>query len=165
MTTAHPPREEAENFGSPAVRLIPWSPSTKDAPPEAAISERLKYARSELSLSVEALARLTKRCDLAEAKGVSPSSLLRYENAESLPGARELRLLCEALEVPAQWLLMGQIQSGGISPAQQQLFASLAEVIREAVREVVKNNAAGEQVQKLRGALNRAAMLEMARKP
>lgn len=108
----------------PVVRLQPMIPA--GAAPETGIGERIKYARSELSLSVDALARLTKRYDqFGEEKGISPTSITRYESGESLPGARELRLLCEAFDVPVQWLLLGQLPNSGRNAVEQQLLEAL----------------------------------------
>lgn len=77
--------------------------------PESRFGERLKDARHQLGLSVEALSRLCKSYDKQEAKGISPPTLGRYESGDTLPGLRELRLLSEALTVPAQWLVTGDI--------------------------------------------------------
>lgn len=140
-------------------------PAAIGTPPEGAIGERLKYARSELSLSVEALARLTKPYDKHESKGVSPTSIARYESGESLPGARELRLLCEALDVPPQWLLLGSLPNMGKSQPQQALIAALQQFIRETQEDV---NLGGElaSVHTQRWAVEeRAKWLEEARKP
>lgn len=44
-------------------------------------------------------------------KGLTPTMLARYEKGVNekpvLPGARELRILCGALNVSADWLLLG----------------------------------------------------------
>jgi len=63
--------------------------------PESRLGDRVRYARSELKLNAEALSRLTKEYDL-QGTGLSPTSIARYESGESLPGARELRILCFA---------------------------------------------------------------------
>lgn len=75
-------------------------------PPEEGIGERIKKRREELRLNYEELARLTTKCDYW-GKGLSGVSLARYEKGEALPGARELRLLCESLHLPSEWLLLG----------------------------------------------------------
>lgn len=77
-----------------------------NATPESRLGERVRYARNELNLNIEALSRLSKEYD-AHGSGVSPTSIARYESGESLPGIREFRLLCEALELPIAWLLYG----------------------------------------------------------
>lgn len=77
------------------------------APPESGIGKRIAYCRGQLNnLSVEALARYTKYFDQ---DGISKASIVRYESGDSLPGTRELRILCDALWVTPNWLLMGAI--------------------------------------------------------
>lgn len=82
-------------------------------PAESGIGKRIAYCRGQLdNLSLDALARYTKFFDV---EGISRGSLFRYEVGQTLPGARELRILCNALWVPPNWLLMGKIEtaSGG----------------------------------------------------
>lgn len=83
--------------------------------PESRLGERVRYARNELKLNAEALSRLTKEYDLQGA-GLSPTSIARYESGDSLPGAREFRILCEAFQVPASWLLYGDPTEGTKRP-------------------------------------------------
>jgi transcriptional regulator with XRE-family HTH domain len=82
------------------------SAPTSYTPPEEGIGERIRARREELRLNYEELARLTAKCDYW-GKGLSGVSLARYEKGEALPGARELRLLCESLRLPPEWLLLG----------------------------------------------------------
>jgi transcriptional regulator with XRE-family HTH domain len=77
-----------------------------NSPPESRLGERVRYARNELKLNIEALSRLTKEYDL-QGTGLSPTSIARYESGDSLPGIREFRILCESLELPISWLLYG----------------------------------------------------------
>ena len=79
-------------------------------PPEDGIGERIKDRRKEWGLSVEQLSALTVKFDHWKSKGVSSASIFRYEKVGpdgSLPGARELCLLCAALNVTPNWLLLG----------------------------------------------------------
>ncbi len=77
---------------------------------EAGIGKRIAYCRGQLdNLSVEAFVRYTKNFD---ADGISRMSIIRYEAGESLPGARELRILCDALWVSPSWMLTGIVDSG-----------------------------------------------------
>jgi|GEM_PF-4828891 transcriptional regulator with XRE-family HTH domain len=81
-------------------------------PPEEGIGERIRARREELRLNYEELARLTARCDYwGEKKGLTSAMVARYEKGVDgrpvLPGARELRILCEALYVQPEWLLLG----------------------------------------------------------
>lgn len=74
---------------------------------EAGIGKRIAYCRGQLdNLSVEALSRYTKNFD---ENGISRMSIIRYEAGDSLPGARELRILCNALWVSPTWLLTGYV--------------------------------------------------------
>lgn len=89
-----------------------FSNGSKYVPPESGIGERIKEARKNLNISVEQLSDLTSRFDhearYVDGSGISTPSLYRYEKSERLPGARELRLLCEALKVSPNWLLLGE---------------------------------------------------------
>lgn len=119
MATRNPASEEEfasqqTAFGSqPAFVLQEVSltdmVATPGAPPESLLGERIRYARSDLRLSIEALSRLTKEYDQPEG-GLSPTSISRYESGESLPGLREFRLIAESLDVPVGWLLYGTIE-------------------------------------------------------
>jgi transcriptional regulator with XRE-family HTH domain len=91
--------------------------------PEDKLGERLKLKRIALGLNYEQLARLTVEYDVpgvvgvpAEQspgkKGLTAAMIARYERGVKgrpvMPGARELRLLCDALDVAADWLLYGR---------------------------------------------------------
>jgi transcriptional regulator with XRE-family HTH domain len=81
----------------------------KDA--DLSIGERIQKKRKEHGLSVDGLSLLTASFDfgvLAESeKGLSSQTLYRYEKAEREPATREIRLLCSALNVSADWLIFG----------------------------------------------------------
>jgi len=110
-------------------------------PPEETIRYRIKARRQELGLNVEELARLTEEYDYAaetvgekaKSRGISPSMLRRYEydaeNGGSKPGARELCLLCAALDVSADWLLLGEKPSDEKSPVQLAAMAFVDAVL------------------------------------
>ena len=86
-------------------------PRPSSAPPEDGIWERVRDKRKELGLSVQDLSRLTALYDYWGGKGVSRSMLARYENPEGFkPGAREIGLLCAALDVSADWLVLGIVE-------------------------------------------------------
>ena len=77
-------------------------------PPENEIGLRVKNRRFELDLKVEELARLTQEYDYSEdKKGIAASSIHRYESGAFKPAMREIRLLCDALETSADWLIRG----------------------------------------------------------
>jgi len=99
-------------------------PAPFGSPTESIFGARVQAARNHFGLSVDALSRVTKATDTHEGRGISATALLRYEAGEALPGARELRLLTEALGVSADWLLTGEAVPG-ISIAEQELLAAL----------------------------------------
>lgn len=93
------------SYTTESVSLRDMYADASDAP-ESRLGERVRYARNDLKLNIEALSRLTKEYD-SQGSGLSPTSIARYESGESLPGIREFRLLCESLELPIAWLLYG----------------------------------------------------------
>lgn len=103
-------------------------------PPEDGIGNRIKERRDELRLNVEELARLTKEYDFAVKKGISPSTLRRYEYRTGgfKPGAREICLLCDALDISADWLVRGVRRSNGNEPAQEAFNAFM-----DAVKKII----------------------------
>jgi transcriptional regulator with XRE-family HTH domain len=102
-------------------------------PPESWLGARLELVRNHFGLSVDALARVTKAWDDHEGKGISATALLRYEAKDeakrALPGAREIRLLSQALGVSADWLLTG-VATPGVEAAQQEVLAALFKLHR-----------------------------------
>lgn len=74
--------------------------------PEDGIGDRIRSAREGRGLSQTALAARTKMVDQA-GKGVARTVLVGYESGNFRPGAREIRLLCQALSVTPNWLIMG----------------------------------------------------------
>lgn len=77
--------------------------------PEKGIGKRIAFCRAQMdNLSVEALSRYIKNFDN---DGISRTTIVRYESGENTPGAREIRILCDALWVPADWLLFGEASS------------------------------------------------------
>lgn len=68
------------------------------------IAEALKSARQRHKLTLEQLSSLTKKID-PSGMGISRVSLSRYENGDSLPGLRELRLISFATRRPLSLLV------------------------------------------------------------
>jgi transcriptional regulator with XRE-family HTH domain len=92
------------------ISLPPYMPEP-NPDPEKDIGKRIAYCRAQMdNLSVEALARYTKRFDR---EGVSRMAITRYE-AGSVPTCRELRILADALDVPVRWLLFADGGSDGL---------------------------------------------------
>lgn len=78
---------------------------------EEGIAERIKRARKALDLTVEDLSAATALFDVGDRegeRGVSVPTLYRYEANGTKPGARELRLLCFALNISPNMLLLGE---------------------------------------------------------
>lgn len=94
-------------------------PAPNGTPPESIFGARLQSVRNHFGLSVDALSRVTKDADTHENRGLSATALLRYEDSGALPGGRELRLLCDALGVSADWLLTGATVAG-IDPVERE---------------------------------------------
>jgi transcriptional regulator with XRE-family HTH domain len=74
--------------------------------PEHGIGDRIRAAREARGLSQTALAGRTAMAD-ATGKGVGRTVLFGYESGKFRPGAREIRLICQALSVTPTWLIMG----------------------------------------------------------
>ena len=74
--------------------------------PEAGIGDRIRAAREARGMSQTALAARTKVTD-STGKGVARTVLVGYEAGNFRPGAREIRLICQALSITPNWLVMG----------------------------------------------------------
>lgn len=86
------PETEAQNVDSDA--------------PEHGIGDRIRAAREARGLSQTSLANRTAMAD-ATGKGVGRTVLFGYESGKFRPGAREIRLICQALSVTPNWLILG----------------------------------------------------------
>ena len=84
--------------------------------PEDTVGERIKEARQRpaYDLSIEALSRLCREYDV-QGQGITATTLLRYEQGKVKPGAREIRILCSALDISADWLVFGAENPQGLS--------------------------------------------------
>lgn len=87
---------------------VPPSTETEaaDDAPENTIGVRLRAAREARGLSQTALATRTKLADVT-GKGVARTVLVGYEAGTFRPGAREIRLICQALSITPNWLILG----------------------------------------------------------
>lgn len=101
-----PPKKAAKTEPAAAPADVP-------SPPEKGIGGRIKKARQSKrnNLTIEALSRLSKLVD-PDVQGMIPTTILRYEKGSVLPGAREIRILCDALNVTADWLVLGRELQG-----------------------------------------------------
>jgi len=111
--------------------------ATPYAPPEDSIGDRIKAERNKLHLNIEELARLTGAYDYRDhgkGKGISASMLRRYESGGFNPGAREICLLCDALDVSADWLVRGIETKSQVTEKQKvadALFNAVSSVFEE----------------------------------
>jgi transcriptional regulator with XRE-family HTH domain len=113
---------------------------------ETDIPKRIAYCRGQLdNLSVEALARYTKNFDES---GISRMSIIRYESGESLPGARELRILCDALWVPPNWLLTGLVDAGNQSHADSELTNAIRAFVLDTMNMGITGGGLGDITKK-----------------
>ena len=77
--------------------------------PERSIGSRISKLRESLGLNFEQFSALTREFD-AEGNGIAAVTLRRYERTDdgsTNPGLRELRILCDALDVSADFLVRG----------------------------------------------------------
>lgn len=155
------PAKAAEPLLSVELRALLAEPGK---PPESRMNERLRTARTQLALSVEGLSRLTKEYDLG-GNGVSSASITRYEAGDSLPGARELRVLCDSLEVPPVWLLYGKLENAGASSIDQELLRALDAFVRARKDDVNLGGATLLGLGEWYAKEERAQRLARARKP
>lgn len=97
MTTTPKPEKKTSQTEVPEAAI---------SVPEDGIGERIRAAREGRGFSQTALAARTKSVDPA-GKGVARTVVVGYEAGNFRPGAREIRLLCEALSVSPNWLILG----------------------------------------------------------
>lgn len=74
--------------------------------PEASLGSRLQMLREGKGLTQAKVAELTKRAD-RDRKGLSRAVISFYEAGTTRPGPKEIRLLCEALQVSPSYLIYG----------------------------------------------------------
>ena len=135
------------------------------SPPESGFGARVKAARTHYRLNVEALSRLTKAYDELDSRGVSGAAISRYEGGDALPGAREFRLIADALGLSADWLLFGAIATGGKTDAQQRLIAALLAVIGEQQPDANFGGSKQSEWLKATEQMKRSRLIAEARKP
>lgn len=77
-------------------------------PEKHALGRRLKGLRESIGWTLAELSQATKQMD-PEKEGVSKVSISRYENGDSFPGYREIRLLAQAFGVSITFLFYGDM--------------------------------------------------------
>lgn len=107
---------------------------TENKDSKFSIGDRIQQKRKEYGLSVDELASLTASFDFSltdlNEKGLSSQTLYRYEKSEREPATREIRLLCSALNVSADWLIFGESWNG-----EQDADTKLANSFRALIKE------------------------------
>ena len=71
------------------------------------VGRRIKQARERHRWTLDELSQATKQIDPQQA-GVSKVSISRYENADSYPGYREIKLIAQALGEPVTYFFYGE---------------------------------------------------------
>lgn len=100
-------------------------------PEKHALGRRLKGLRESFSWTLGELSQATKQMD-PEKEGISKVSISRYENGDSFPGYREIKLLAQALGVSITFLFYGDVPD----PYAGYEF-SLDEYLRNVIRDVL----------------------------
>lgn len=96
-------RQEAEQAAfAPPKRL-----GVLQQEPELELGARLLQAREAKGLTQGQLAEATKRAD-KDGKGLSRAVISFYELGTNRPGPREIRLLCETLQITPSYLIYGE---------------------------------------------------------
>jgi transcriptional regulator with XRE-family HTH domain len=132
--------------------------------PESRMAERIRVARNHLGLTIEAMSRLCKEYD-PDGNGVSPPSISRYEAGDSLPGAREIRILCDALEVPPLWLLYGRLEHSGTTESDTELLRVLDRWVRQRKDDANIGGTTVDAMLKFHAERERKERLAKAKKP
>jgi len=82
--------------------------SDSSNPDKEALGDRLRKLREGLSWTLGDLSEVTKHID-PSGDGVSKVSISRYENGDSFPGYREIKLLAQSFAVPVASLFYGDV--------------------------------------------------------
>lgn len=100
-------------------------------PEKKALAKRLKGLRESQHWTLGELSQATRQIDPA-GEGISKVSISRYENADSFPGYRELKILAQAFGVSVTFLFYGDAPD----PYSGWEF-SLDEYLRSVIRDVL----------------------------
>ncbi|MBI5899645.1 MAG: helix-turn-helix transcriptional regulator [Rhodocyclales bacterium] len=94
-----------ETAASAASDQVARSPALP--PLDEGIGARIRLARERRGWTQNQLSTRSRLID-TEHKGIARTVIVGYEAGTHKPGAREIRLLCEALQITPNWLLFGQ---------------------------------------------------------
>lgn len=135
--------------------------SNGESAPEAGIGQRIKDLRKRHDITVDQLAALTASHDTWTAnpadRGIAVSTLYLYENGSRLPRAKEIRLLCDALGVTPNYLILGKDWS--MSP----VLRTELELIFNKIGDMIENNESHDS-DELKSLQRQAEILELKNK-
>jgi transcriptional regulator with XRE-family HTH domain len=97
-----------------------------------ALGQRLRALRDGLNWTLAELSQATKQLD-PQKEGISTVSISRYENADSYPGYRELKLFAQAFAEPIDVIFYGET----LDPFKGWEF-SLDDYLRKEIRDVLR---------------------------
>lgn len=131
--------EEAEFIEKEAAEALLFAPPKRlgvlPGEPELELGQRLQHAREAKKLTQGQLAELTKRAD-KDGKGLSRTVVSLYELGTNRPGPREIRMLCEVLQITPSYLIYGDDEPfdnflnrhrhGATRPSDPESFAAVA---------------------------------------
>lgn len=104
-------------------------------PDKKALATRLKGLREKFSWTLSELSQTTAQVD-PMGDGISKVSISRYENGDSYPGYRELKLIAQAFGVSISYLFYGESPDPyGSKGGEISLDAYLRNVIKEVLIE------------------------------
>lgn len=110
--------------------------------PEDQLGQRIIERRKTKQFSQEALAVMTRLVD-PHKKGISRPTIVSYEKGATLPSARELRLLADALQVTPSWLVMGKYDEVGIEGLEQGFLKLFKEMARFSIQTELQDHFSG----------------------
>jgi transcriptional regulator with XRE-family HTH domain len=130
--------EEAAFLEKEAAEALLFEPPKRlgvlPGEPELELGQRLQHAREAKKLTQGQLAELTKRAD-KDGKGLSRTVVSLYELGTNRPGPREMRMLCEVLQITPSYLIYGddepfenflnRYRHGAARPSEPESFAAI----------------------------------------
>jgi transcriptional regulator with XRE-family HTH domain len=98
---------------------------------KAEVGRRIKQQRERHGWTLDELSQATKQID-PQQQGVSKVSISRYENADSYPGYREIKLIAQALSEPITHFFYGDMPDPNSG-----WHMSLDEYLRHVIKDVL----------------------------
>lgn len=76
-------------------------------------------------------AKRIKKKDLAAASGISVTALHNIETDKSMPSARTIKQLCQALEIPVSYMLVFSVTQDDVPEEKRSLFRQLMPIVKQ----------------------------------